>query len=79
MAETIDLLEVKAAARKVLEEVFPADDEAALIAAVTPDFVNHEAPPGTAPGPAGGPAGRGGGSLHAVNRASRTERRSAAA
>ena len=45
MAETIDLLEVKAAARKVLEEVFPADDEAALIAAVTPDFVNHEARP----------------------------------
>ena len=53
MAETIDLTEVKAAARRVLEDVFPADDEAALIAAVTADFVNHEAPPGTAPGPAG--------------------------
>ena len=44
---------VKAAARRVLEEIFPADDEAAVIEAVTDDFINHEAPPGTPPGPAG--------------------------
>jgi predicted ester cyclase len=45
--------DVKAAARRVLEEIFPADDEAAVIDAVTDDFINHEAPPGTPPGPAG--------------------------
>ena len=43
----------KAAARRVLEEIFPADDEAALTDALTDDFVNHEAPPGTPPGPGG--------------------------
>ena len=53
MDTTVDTTEVKAAARRVLEEIFPADDEAALIAAVTEDFVNHEAPPGTPPGPGG--------------------------
>ncbi len=53
MAETIELIDVKAAARRVLEEVFPADDEAALIEACTPDFVNHEAPAGTPSGPGG--------------------------
>ena len=53
MPETIDLTEVKTAARRVLEEIFPTDDEAALVAAVTEDFVNHEAPPGTPSGPGG--------------------------
>ena len=43
----------KAAARRVLEEIFPADDEGALTDALTDDFVNHEAPPGTPPGPGG--------------------------
>jgi hypothetical protein len=40
-------------ARRVLEDIFPADDETALAEALSPDFVNHEAPPGTPPGPAG--------------------------
>ena len=40
-----------AAARRVLEEIFPADDETAMRDAVGDDFVNHEAPPGTPPGP----------------------------
>ncbi len=43
--------DVKAAARRVLEDIFPADDEAALVDAVTVDFVNHEAPAGTPRGP----------------------------
>jgi predicted ester cyclase len=42
-----------AAARRVLEEIFPAADEAALAEAISAEFVNHEAPPGTPPGPAG--------------------------
>ena len=42
-----------ALARRVLEDIFPADDEAALVAALSPDFVNHEAPLGTPPGPPG--------------------------
>ncbi len=41
----------KAAARRVLEEIFPSNDEEALRAACTDDFVNHEAPPGVPPGP----------------------------
>jgi hypothetical protein len=45
--------DIKTAARRVLEEIFPADDEAAVVEAVTDDFINHEAPPGTPPGPAG--------------------------
>jgi predicted ester cyclase len=40
----------KAAARRVLEEVFPANDEAALRELMDDSFVNHEAPPGTPPG-----------------------------
>ena len=40
-----------ASARRVLEEVFPADDEATLRTLITEDFVNHEAPPGVPPGP----------------------------
>jgi predicted ester cyclase len=53
MTATVDTTDVKAAARRVLEEIFPADDEAAMIAAVSDDFINHEAPPGTPPGPVG--------------------------
>lgn len=53
MSHITDLEEVKAAARRVLEEIFPADDPSALVAAVTPDFINHEAPPGTPAGPGG--------------------------
>jgi predicted ester cyclase len=34
-------------ARRVLEEIFPADDEVALAEVVSEDFLNHEAPPGT--------------------------------
>lgn len=44
--------DVAAAARRVLEEIFPACDDAALAEAVSEDFINHEAPPGTPPGPA---------------------------
>jgi len=41
----------KAAARRVLEESFPANDQDALRAVMDESFVNHEAPPGTPPGP----------------------------
>jgi predicted ester cyclase len=47
---TTDTSHITSAARRVLEEIFPADDEAALAATVSPEFVNHEAPPGTPPG-----------------------------
>ena len=53
MSATIDATDIKSAARRVLEEIFPADDEAALIDAVAHDFVNHESPQGTPPGPGG--------------------------
>lgn len=43
--------DVAAVARRVLEEIFPACDDAALAEAVSEDFVNHEAPSGTPPGP----------------------------
>jgi predicted ester cyclase len=43
--------DIKAIARRVLEEVFPACDEAALAELLSADSVNHEAPPGTPPGP----------------------------
>jgi ketosteroid isomerase-like protein len=43
--------EMKAAARRVLEEIFPSNDEPALRQGLTEDFVNHEAPPGVPPGP----------------------------
>ncbi len=51
--ETNTHLEIKQAARRVLEEIFPADDEAALVAALRDDFVNHEAPAGFPRGPSG--------------------------
>lgn len=44
---TTTLTDIKAAARRVLEEVFPANDDAALAELVSDRFVNHEAPPGT--------------------------------
>jgi predicted ester cyclase len=40
-------------ARRVLEEIFPANDLGALREAISDEFVNHEAPPGTPPGVAG--------------------------
>jgi len=40
----------KVVARRVLEEIFPANDEAALREVISDQFVNHEAPPGTPPG-----------------------------
>ena len=40
----------KAAARRVLEEIFPANDHDALRELVSDEFVNHEAPEGTPPG-----------------------------
>ena len=42
--------ENKTVARRVLEEVFPANDVAALRDVVSDEFVNHEAPEGTPPG-----------------------------
>ena len=44
-------VDIKAVARRVLEEIFPADDEAALAEVISEDFVNHEAPAGTPRGP----------------------------
>ncbi len=51
MPTTVDSIDIKTAARLMLEVIFPADDEAAVIENVTDDFINHEAPPGTPPGP----------------------------
>jgi predicted ester cyclase len=45
--------DTKAVARRVLEEIFPANDLDALREAISDQFVNHEAPPGTPPGLAG--------------------------
>src|SRR3954470_14531388 len=45
--------DTKAVARRVLEEIFPANDLHALREAISDQFVNHEAPPGTPPGLAG--------------------------
>ena len=42
--------ENKKVARRVLEEVFPANDVEALRDVVSDEFVNHEAPEGTPPG-----------------------------
>src|SRR6187397_3044649 len=41
----------KMLARRVLEEIFPANDVYALRQVISDDFVNHEAPAGTPPGP----------------------------
>jgi predicted ester cyclase len=40
----------KLLARRVLEEVFPANDDVALRELISDQFVNHEAPNGTPPG-----------------------------
>jgi predicted ester cyclase len=40
----------KAVARRVLEEIFPANDVGGLREVISDQFVNHEAPPGTPPG-----------------------------
>ncbi len=40
----------KQVARRVLEQVFPANDLNALQEVISDQFVNHEAPPGTPPG-----------------------------
>src|SRR5437763_11458391 len=45
--------DTKAVARRVLEEIFPANDLGALREVISDQFVNHEAPPGTPPGLAG--------------------------
>jgi predicted ester cyclase len=42
--------DIKAIARVVLEEIFPANDDAALATVISDEFVNHEAPAGTPPG-----------------------------
>jgi hypothetical protein len=52
MTEPEVLAENTAAARRVLEVIFPANDEDALLDALDTGFVNHEAPAGTPPGPA---------------------------
>jgi predicted ester cyclase len=45
--------DLKAVARRTLEEIFPKGDAAALAEVVHPDLVNHEAPPGAPQGLAG--------------------------
>lgn len=45
--------DIKAVARRVLEEIFPKNDDAALTGALSEDFVNHEAPKGFPRGPGG--------------------------
>ena len=50
-SRTLSPDQLKAAARRVLEEIFPSNDEPALRESITEDFVNHEAPPGVPPGP----------------------------
>ena len=45
----IAVTDMKAAARRMLAEIFPAVDEAALVEIVSDRFVNHEAPPGPPP------------------------------
>ncbi len=40
----------KKVARRVLEEIFPTNDEQALREVISERFVNHEAPEGTPPG-----------------------------
>jgi predicted ester cyclase len=42
--------DIKAVARRVLEEAFPANDEDLLREVISDEFVNHEAPEGTPPG-----------------------------
>lgn len=44
-------VDIKTIARRTLEEIFPANDVAAIAETTSDDFINHEAPPGTPPGP----------------------------
>ncbi len=46
----MDGTEITVNARRVLEEVFPANDKELLGTLMDDRFVNHEAPPGTPPG-----------------------------
>lgn len=50
MSNTTTNTDIATVARRVLEEIFPADDVEALRQVVSDTFVNHEAPEGTAPG-----------------------------
>lgn len=50
-AESAAAIDIKAVARRTLEEAFPANDVAAIVETTSENFVNHEAPPGTPPGP----------------------------
>ena len=45
-----ELDDLKSRARRVLEDVFPADDEGQLAGLISSEFVNHEAPAGTPAG-----------------------------
>ena len=45
-----DIEAIRAAARRTLEEIFPAGDAAGLAEVVHPNVVNHEAPPGAPQG-----------------------------
>ena len=49
--ESDPAIDIKAVARRTLEEIFPANDVAAIVETTSENFVNHEAPPGTPPGP----------------------------
>lgn len=42
--------DIKAIARRTLEEIFPRGDVAALTEVVHPNFVDHDGPPGAPPG-----------------------------
>jgi predicted ester cyclase len=42
--------DIKAIARRILGEIFPRGDVAALAEVVHPNFVDHEGPPGAPPG-----------------------------
>lgn len=46
----MNAIDITSRARRVLEEIFPANDQAALAEIISDTFVNHEAPPGTPPG-----------------------------
>ena len=45
--------DIKAIARRTLEEIFPQGDVAALAQVIHPDLVDHDGPPGAPPGPEG--------------------------
>ena len=42
--------DLKATARRTLEEIFPGGDVAALAEVIHPDIVDHDSPPGAPPG-----------------------------